>query len=487
LILVLVVSFHIHNMSLDTAIATLVSRLESVTQRLETVEKQLASGAPAAASAASSGGASSGASGADSASVLDFDKVVSEFFTVYLDSSNKLGGEVKEQAALVQKAVAAQRDLLITAASSKQPEPDQLLKLIEPLNKIMAQVVELRDKNRTSKFFNNLSTASEGIAALSWVVVTPTPGPHVADMRAGSEFYSNRILKDFRGKDEVQTNFVHGFNGFLKELQNYIKQHHTTGLTWNSKGGDASAAKSGGPPAPPKGGLPPPPPVSAAPAGAPAPDMNGLFAQLNKGEGISSGLKKVTKDMKTKNIAGKSSVVPAAAVAPKAEKAPAGGKKVGPPKLSLEGNKWVVQNQVNNKDIVISETEPKQTVYIYGCVGSTIVVKGKVNSIVLDECTKTAIVFDSAIATLEVVKCKSVEVQCTGRVPSFAVDMTSGIQLYLSKDSLESEIVTSKSSEMNVLLPGANANDDMIELPLPEQYKTTIKGNKLVTECVQHV
>lgn len=37
----------------------------------------------------------------------------------------------------------------------------------------------------------------------------------------------------------------------------------------------------------------------------------------------------------------------------------------------------------NNKDIIIDQTETKQVVYVYRCVGSTITVKGKVNSILL--------------------------------------------------------------------------------------------------------
>jgi len=86
-----------------------------------------------------------------------------------------------------------------------------------------------------------------------------------------------------------------------------------------------------------------------------------------------------------------------------------------------------------------------------------------------------------------VVNSRSVEVQVTGKVPSFAVDKTSGCQIYLSKDSLDTEIVTSKSSEMNVLLPSPDPDQDMIEIAIPEQYKTTVRDNKLVTEIVQHV
>lgn len=297
-------------------------------------------------------------------------------------------------------------------------------------------------------------------------------------------------------RDPNQVDWVRQFNGFLKELQNYVKTHHTTGLTWNPQGGDAAqaakaapAAKtSGGPPAPPS--APPAPPAGAPPAASASkgPDVSAVFASLNKGEGVTSGLRKVTNDMKTKNRTDKSAIVPASALekasakSAKADKPPT----TKPPKFSLEGNKWVVENQVNNKNIQITETETKQTVYIFGCVNSTIVIKGKINAVTIDNCKKTGVVFDNAISGVEVVNCTSLEVQILGKVPSVAIDKTSGVQLYLSKDTLEAEIVTSKSSEMNVLIPGATADQDLVELPIPEQYKTVLRGNNLVTECVHH-
>jgi len=325
--------------------------------------------------------------------------------------------------------------------------------------------------------------------------VAPTPGPYVADMRGGSEFYSNRVLKEFKGVNQVQVDWVGAFNGFLKDLQTYIKKNHTTGLTWNPKGGDAAAQvgksraatqTSGGAPPPPPG---PPPPITfdeGASSGSKGPDMSGIFSALSKGEGVTVGLKKVTDDMKTKNRSDKVSVVPAVAKAntsaPKEVT-----KKTLPPKFGLEGNKWVVENQVNNKNIVIPDPEPKHVVYIFGCTGSTIQIKGKVNAITVDGCTKTAIVFENVVSSFDVVNSKSIEVQVTGKVPSFAIDKTAGCQIYLSKDALDTEIVTSKSSEMNVLLPTSDPEQDLVEIAIPEQYKTTVKNGKLVTEIVQHV
>lgn len=61
--------------------------------------------------------------------------------------------------------------------------------------------------------------------------------------------------------------------------------------------------------------------------------------------------------------------------------------------------------------------------------------------------------FDSVLAQVEVVNCKSVKLQCLGTAPIVQIDKTDGITIYLSKESLEANIITSKSSEMNLNIP----------------------------------
>lgn len=49
--------------------------------------------------------------------------------------------------------------------------------------------------------------------------------------------------------------------------------------------------------------------------------------------------------------------------------------------------------------------------------------------------------------------------QVLGKVPTIIIDKTDGCQMYLNKDSLDVEIVSSKSSEMNVMLPTPSGDD----------------------------
>ncbi len=48
-------------------------------------------------------------------------------------------------------------------------------------------------------------------------------------------------------------------------------------------------------------------------------------------------------------------------------------------------------------------------------------------------------------------------------------------------------IVSSKCSELNVVIPGKKEDDDPVEIPIPEQYETRVVNGQLVTTPVSHV
>jgi len=212
-----------------------------------------------------------------------------------------------------------------------------------------------------------------------------------------------------------------------------------------------------------------------------------LFAEINKGGDVTKGLKKVTSDMQThKNPTLRTGPQPFKATppSPKPTTAPKPGFKsvaaVKTPVFELQGKKWVVEHHTGNQNIVIDNVEKKQVVYVYKCDSSLIQVKGKVNSIVIDGCKKTAIVFDDVVASMEIVNCQSVKCQVTGRVPTVSIDKTDGCQVFLSNESLDTEIVTAKSSEMNIVIPDGDQGD-IKEFALPEQFKSKFNGKTMAT------
>ncbi|XP_071749826.1 LOW QUALITY PROTEIN: adenylyl cyclase-associated protein 2 [Lepeophtheirus salmonis] len=438
-----------------------------------------------------SGTGSSG--GPNSASVDEFNEIVSSHFKNYYNISNKIGGDVAKHASMVSEAIDAQMAFLALASISKKPTSDTTnAELLKPTSDKISNVISFREANRRSEFFNHLSAISESIPALGWVAVAPAPSPFVKEMNDAGQFYTNRVLKDFKAKAPIHVDWVKSWIAFLMELQSFVKKNHTTGLVWNPKGGEA---KSACPPPPPSGGPPlppPPPPPGLFDDVAPNKDdsnssRNDLLDELNKGSDITKGLKKVTSDMQThKNPSLRGSLAvqekKSASTSNKSFTAPAKVNKA--PKFELDGKKWVVEFQKDNAGLIVRDTEVNQSIYAYKCEGCVLRVNGKINNIILDSCKKTSVVFDSLVSSCEFVNCQSIKMQVMGKVPTISIDKSDGCQMYLSEESYDVVIVSSKSSEMNVLISNG---EDYVEYPIAEQFKTTFAGQKLQTMPTESV
>jgi adenylyl cyclase-associated protein len=452
-------------------LAALVARLEAVTSRLEGV----------GAGGGGGGGAASGgaAEGGSNAMTEEYDEFL-QYVATYVEQSNKIGGDVAEQAALVNAAFQAQRAMLGQVAVSAKPSDADFAALLGPTAGPLGEVIAFRDSHRSSKEFNHLTAMSEGIPALAWVQVTPKPAPHADQMGQAAEFSLNRVIKDHKDDaDKIHVEWAKNLKAMWPVLVAFIKKHHTTGLVWNPKGGKASVAAAAAAPAAAK-------PAAAKPAakkaGGGGIDLGAALAGRD-----ASGLKKVDKSQmthKNPNLRA-TSVVGQAGGAKKA--APAkkfGGGPKGDPLFELQGNKWKVEFQKDNQAIEITDTEPKQVVYVYGCQNTVVQVKGKVNSIMIDTCKKTSVVFETCVSVVEVVNGNGIKMQCINNVPSIAIDKTSGCQVFLSKTSLDCEFTCAKSDEMNIVIPGETEDDDITEFAVPEQFKTTYNKEK---KCIDTV
>ncbi|KAM6428224.1 adenylyl cyclase-associated protein 1 isoform 1-T5 [Liasis olivaceus] len=473
-----------------TELQSLVERLEKAVGRLE-----MASCGPGV-----HGGHGDSAPKGIAEYVQIFDELLAGPVAAYMKISREIGSEVQKHAEMVHVGLMTERALLVTASQCQQPIASNFSVLLKPISDQIQVVQNFREKNRGSKFFNHLSTVSESIPALGWVAMAPKPGPYVKEMTDAAMFYSNRVLKEYKDVDKKHVEWVKAYLSIWTELQAYIKQYHTTGLTWSKTGPLPTDAANGsrrpadGAPPPPPPGPPPPPAPACTDSGSDASaSRSALFAQINQGEAITSGLKHVSDEMKThknpslKSQGGPVRTGPKPFTAPKpacaANVSPKLPAKKEPAVLELEGKKWRVENQENASNLVISDTELKQVAYVYKCVNSTLHIKGKINSITLDNCKKLGLVFDDVVGIVEVINSRSVQLQVMGKVPTISINKTDGCQVYLSKSSLNCEIVSAKSSEMNVLVP--TDNGDFNEFPIPEQFKTQWNGQKLVTTVTE--
>ncbi|KJH43111.1 DE Adenylate cyclase associated [Dictyocaulus viviparus] len=433
------------------------------------------------------------------ADVKAFDNALSDLIEQWSSVSDQIGGDVMILRNMVVSVFSSLRLFLWTAASQSEPSPDEVQRLVAPIVNLLSKISDFKDSKRNTAQFNHLCAVAEGIPAVGWVLVKKTPAPYVKEMLDSAMFYINRILKEFKESDQRNVEWARLWKQVLEAMNMFVRRTHTTGLVWNSAPGcspplcdrlDTTLVRPTQQCPPP----PPPPPPSLFADSAPSTAVSdgkagrdALFAEINKGQAITAGLKKVTAEMQThKNPALREQKINQA-IAPRHKEVDAQPLATPPPKRyppSVElkdGKQWNVEYMVGNRNVVINVTDKKQTVYIYKCENSVIIVKGKLNSITLDSCRKTSIVFDALVAQCETINCQSIQIQTLGEMPTLSIQKTDGCQVYLSEAAKNAEVVTSKSSEMNLLIPGADG--DFVEFPVPEQFKTTFDGGRLVT-CV---
>lgn len=102
-------------------------------------------------------------------------------------------------------------------------------------------------------------------------------------------------------------------------------------------------------------------------------------------------------------------------------------------------------------------------------------------------CTKVSLLLESTVSSLSISASPSFTVQILGRVPTILIDGTDCGQVYLSKESLDVEIITSKASSINISIPVEGEEEGIFEeKAVPEQMKTVVRDGKLVTVVMEH-
>lgn len=513
-------------------LVTLLKRLETATARLEDVtvfqEQRVKSSeggatksavdAPKAVPAIESAAKSAAPAPVAAVAVVPppvkaFEELIADHVNPLVALSKELDPVLNHQVELLLSAFEKEREVINAALQSKtiKPSDTEFQELIiKPINSIIMKIIELKDGNRTHSSFNALNAMAEGVSVLGWVCV-PTPVSYVPEFKDSAQFWTNRVLKDHKNKDDAESKkwveWVKIYLNVFDQLKAYVKEWATTGLVFKgdkvfgdaisaSKSAAASAAVSapassgGAPPPPPP---PPPPPAdlfdnldkSSAPA-APTGGMGAVFADLNKGEGITSGLKKVDKSQMThKNPELRKKTVPQPPRKPQSLSTKPASSPVAaaakPPVKELQDNKWMILNQVDAGLIEI-DVAMDQSVFIGNCVGTVVKLNGKVNAVSMNNSTKVGVVIDRAVSSVELNKCKSCEVQVMEWVPVMSIDQSESVNLYLTGEkAADVEIYSSGTTALNINVPDG---DDVREMPVAEQFRTVIVDGKLQTVAV---
>lgn len=465
-------------------------RLEQVATRLEQLESSLRtagiSGATVVADAQKQQGSSrqeplAKAAAADTSrpagdvGIVEYDAIVSNQVQHLLDAASQLDPKVVQLTAAVETAFREARIVLAISAASRKPSEEEYQALLQPIADVMTVVHALSKDKLTPK--HHARAVEECLAAFFWLTysgpnaVLSPPAQFIQECWQAAEFYSHKVVMEYRAKDEAHVAWTRALKTAIVSLKDFAQQRFSSGLVWQAEGVhpvEAASALRGASGRPqPSAAAPANPQPSAAP---PLPSPSPPSAAVN-------------------GRAGDSAVPPPAASQAAARKVPP-AKAAKAPRIALENDrKWAVEHHIGQNDIVVRVSDPKHVVYIYNCTKCVIQVEGKVNTISIDQCKDCGILFHDVIATCEMVNSSGLQVQTKGRVPTMSIEKVDGCQLFLphtlSRDP-NFQLVTARTSHVNVNVVNAN-EDDSEEHPLPEQYISTFQNGKLVTKAASHV
>ncbi|KAK4230070.1 adenylate cyclase associated N terminal-domain-containing protein [Podospora fimiseda] len=449
--------------------------------------------------------------------VQEFDNFINNSIKGWVKLSHEIDAAVGEQADLVLKGHQATRRLLLIASKAKKPDYNgpEWQTLMKSAVEVLSAVEKVKETNRGKPFYDHLAAVADSILVLAWPGITSKPYKHAEEMLGAAQFYGNRVIKTYKETDPKQLEWTRALYQIFRDLTEYIKTYHNGGIIWNAKGQSAldvakamdSAPAAHSAPAPPAGGAPPPPPPPGPPPvlkinevkadPSPASGLGAVFSELNQGEAVTKGLRKVDKSQMThKNPSLRaSSVVPDSGSSVRGKSpAPPGTKPKPqsmrvkkPPKRELDGNKWTLENYDSPSEPVEIEVTMNHSILISKCSNTTVIIKGKGNAITLENTTRVALVVDSLVSTVDVVKSKNFALQVMGTIPTILLDQLDGAQIYLSKESASTKVYTSKSDSVNInVIDGEDG--DYKEVPLPSQICSYWDEEKkeMVSEIVTH-
>jgi len=417
----------------------------------------------------------------------------------FVEACKKIDG-LKDTGSNIQKVWEGIRSIVEIGTKCKKPS-DVQSSLMPHLKPVQDAMGDIRKARLDRKFDWHIKAIMEMLASASWVIMSspPAPSSFIKDTVGSSDFWSNKIRKEYKGKDEVMIAFCDTLKALILDLSSYVKEYHLSGLMWNPNGIPIEDFKEQAPATTASTTTEGNVQTKGAPAGiaggASGADIMKELAKKQTGDGSSAatGLKKVSRDQQTWRKEYKASKptpvatpVPSA-VKPSQVKANQKTTTATPVcKFQSLGSKWIVEHQTKTSNpnglCTIEIKNPKEQVYIYKCEEATIQIKGKLKSVVLDSCKKANLVFETAISSCEVVNCKRVQIQATGICPSFSIDKTDGCLTYISEEAISvTSFVTSKSTEMNVSWPDAKSGEQK-EAPIPEQFIHRLKDNAVTSE-----
>lgn len=172
------------------------------------------------------------------ASLADFDQLVSDTVSPFVQICKKIGGDVSKLGEFEEEGFKKLRWFILASAKCKKPTDEVLGSKFADIADVIKAAMSTPD-NR-NKVFSHQQSFSEHIQCLQWILVSPAPKPFVQGTLESADFYLNKVLTGFKEDPNKADHraFVKGIKDITAQLGDYIKKYHATGLSWNSNGQD---------------------------------------------------------------------------------------------------------------------------------------------------------------------------------------------------------------------------------------------------------
>jgi hypothetical protein len=180
------------------------------------------------------------AAGGEVQAVKAYDAYVKECVIPFGETCDDLAGLGSTMGKQLQMAWEGVRSVIILASRAKAPSEQDLATSLTPqLQQTQEAVQAIRAMKVDRDYDRHYKAVVEMLSCLSWVFHTAPkqlPAGFVKETLGSAEFWSNRIRKDFKGKDEKQIEFCDRLKQVILGLEKYIHEYHKTGLTFNPRG-----------------------------------------------------------------------------------------------------------------------------------------------------------------------------------------------------------------------------------------------------------
>lgn len=236
-------------------------------------------------------------------SVKAYDAYIKANLSPFADTCDDLGG-LADLGSLLREAFEGIRSIVVLASRSKPPQEDIAVALQPYLAPVQDAMKKMREIKFSRDFDRHYKAVMEMMACLSWVLMTPPKGlpvPFIKEALGSAEFWTNRIRKDFKGKDDQQIEFCDGLKKTVVGLAEYVEEYHKAGLSFNPKGvslAEAAIRLSDEQEEPPEIKSPMPKRHPTLGTVVPGGNLAGLMSELSSrknadGSSAATGLKKV--------------------------------------------------------------------------------------------------------------------------------------------------------------------------------------------------